>query len=144
MEDVTKDLLLRYKKKEKGLLDSIKLDDLGFLIDDAFEFDAMEKKGEKGLDVIKPLLLAYAKHKKEKQLAGFKGFAVVKQKTKSFISPKDLLQYLIKCDKKKLFYDLIKVGITDAKKFLGEEALKDITKVETKEYGSISLKENKS
>lgn len=144
MEDKTKEILKLYKAKDKKLFDSLALDDLGVLIDDAFEFNTMEKKGKKGLELIKPFLLAYAKHKKEKRLAGFKGVVEIKKKSSSFIAPKDLLTYLIKCDKRKLFYDLVKVGITDAKKFLGEEALKDITKTETKEYGSVSLKENKS
>ena len=144
MDDVTKDILKKYKLKEKNLFKNMQLDTLGCLVDDAVELDTTEKKAKKELELIKPVLLAYAIERKEKRFAGFKGFANIKKKTSSFISPKDLFQYLVKCDKKKLFYDLIKVGITDAKKFLGEEALKDITKVETKEYGSVSFKENKS
>lgn len=144
MDAVTKDTLKRYKLKEKNLFKNMELDTLGCLVDDGVKSNAAEKKAKGDLALIKPVLLAYAIERKEKRLSGFQGLAKITKKTSSFIAPKDLLQYLIKCDKKKLFYDLIKVGITDAKKFLGEEALKDIIKVETKEYGSVSFKENKS
>lgn len=144
MRDVTRKILERYKIKESKIFDKLKIDEIGEVVSDGVTLDLDMKQADKELTLIKPFLLAYAKHKKEKRFAGIVGFAEIKKKTSSFISPKDLLQYLVKCDKKNLFYALIKVGITDTKKFLGEEALKEIIKVETKEYGSVSFKENKS
>lgn len=143
MNEVTKDILKRYLKKEKDLFKTIQLDELGCIVDDGVELDVAEKKAKKELAPIKEMLLAYSKNRKEKRHAGFKGFALIKRKTSSSISPKDLLKYLINVDKKKLFMSLIKVGVTDAKKFLGEEALKDILKVETDDYGKVEFKGTK-
>lgn len=142
----TKLILDKFDTLEKPnvLFDRLSLEDIALMVDDGVLADTIKKDSDKETERIKGFILAYAKYKKSKLFAGVSGVATIGKKSSSFIAPKDLLEYLTRADKRKLFFDLIKVGISDAKKYLGEASLKGILKVTEEAYGSVSFKKNKA
>jgi len=136
-------VLKEYKKSKREAIKDLSRTDLGYIVDDGIQLSAISKKSEKLLDSIKELLLDYSKLKKEKVHVGSHGFANIGPTSSSSIEPKKLLEFLTKVGKKNLFLGLIKVNVTDAKKFLGEDAIKSILDTTSKEYGSVKFKVSK-
>ena len=60
--------------------------------------------------------------------------------TTAVVGVKPFLALLKRLGKVALVPDLLKVKITEAKKYLGEIALEDVTDSQTEPYGSVSLK----
>jgi hypothetical protein len=117
-----------------------KVDELRLMVDEGFALNEKVKEGEKRLKEIRTELLKYAEDTNTKVLQGFLAKVEIRPTTSTEIEPGKLKALLTKMSKASLFYELLKVKITDAKKYLGEETLRPISKTTTEEYGSISYK----
>jgi len=84
-------------------------------------------------------VLKFAKHNQVVVVDGIKFEAQIKSKTTSYIPPEALHKMLIKQKKKDVFFDIIKVQLTAAKKVLGEVMLKGIMKSDTDMYNKINV-----
>lgn len=103
--------------------------------------EQLKELGEK-VALAKSILLQYAKLNKLKEIEGSKGLAKIgaSSTTEQTGTVKDFVEILKTEGKKHLLYDLISVKVGDAKKLLGEEALKTFFKKKTEDYGSVTLK----
>jgi len=90
--------------------------------------------------LIKAALLVRAKKAKWKTRAGAVGVAKVSPRTSTSILPRKMVALLSKLKKQKLFDTVFNVKVGEAKKYLGEDVLEPIAQIQTKEFGSISLK----
>lgn len=134
---VTLEKILETETKE---LTDLEID---VLVDAATELDIVGKECVATVKMAKAVLLQHAKTLKWKTRATDKSICKIGPNSSSEIGVKDLAKLLKKMEKSALFVDLVKVKITDAKKYLGEHSLAPITVTDTEEYGSVSLKSSK-
>lgn len=127
-------------EKPEVVAKAITQDQVISLIESGAVSDAQVKKLEKQVKKIKEVLMLHAQENKWKTLAGTHGVATIKPSTGTKITPTDLLRKLVALGKKSLFDSVFNVRITDARDYLGNAELADISKTTTEEYGSISLK----
>ena len=100
-------------------------------------FKVLKKKVAKA----KELLIESAALGEWKEKAGENAECIIGQTTKSTPGTATEFAKLLKAEGKiKLFDDMVKVQVGEAKKYLGEDALKDFVVSEVKEYGSVKLK----
>ena len=123
------------KTAAAGLLN----DEVAELIDHAGELDALRKELDVKVKKAKAILLKNAEEKSWKMQAGEKLAAKISPSTKTEIPVKPFLSLLKKLKKAAMASDLLSVRIGDAKKYLGEDVLKDVSDVEVTEYGSVSF-----
>ena len=101
------------------------------------------KKGTAGfateMATIQTEVLKYAKEHGLKKVDGIQFEAEVKEKRTTSIPPEALHDMLAKQKKKKLFFDIIKVQLTEAKKVLGEVMLKPIVVSELDKFNKIKV-----
>ncbi len=102
------------------------------------------KKGTAGyateLKDIEAVVLKFAEKEKLTKVDGIKFEAEIKPKTTNSIPPKPLHDMLTKQKKKAIFFEIIKVQLTEAKKILGEVLLKPIMVSETNKFHKIVVK----
>jgi len=110
------------------------------LIDNAYDWDVEKKKFDAKVKEAKIVLLAHAKQNEWKEKMGKNAKCKIGPSTVAEIGVKPFLSLLKKLGKVALVQDLLKVKITEAKKYLGEIALEDVTDSQTEPYGSVSLK----
>jgi hypothetical protein len=113
------------------------------LIEFGGEQNQIKLQSEKDVKLIKEILLSNAKTSGE--LIGvsrsFK-FGVSPKTTTEFGTATDLARILKKHKKMELFDDLVKVMVTDTKKYLGEQILieEGFMTTNTEKFGSTSIK----
>lgn len=110
------------------------------LVDYGYERDKVVKGADKDLKIIKPMLLEDAKSQKWKEFAGNAAVCKIGSGTSTEIEPKALALKLKELGKTKMFSTFFKVKIGDVKKYLGIEAIKDITTTDKIEYKSVSFR----
>ena len=130
----------KIKSSPKGRTESKAEVSIMELIDNAYEWDVEKKRFDAKVKEAKIILLAHAKQNEWKEKMGKNAKCKVGPSTKAEIGVKPFLSLLKKLGKVNLVPDLLKVKITDAKKYLGEIALEDVTDSQTEPYGSVSLK----
>ena len=132
----------KVKEKSKGNFKSKskEWESLEELIDSAYEWDVEKKKFDAKVKEAKIILLAHAKQNEWKEKMGKNAECKIGPSTVAVIGVNPFLSLLKKLGKLNLVPDLLKVKITDAKKYLGEIALEDVTDSQTEPYGSVSLK----
>ncbi len=113
------------------------------VLDMGLDLDQELKTKTKYLKSIKEICLKFAEKMKLKELQGTRSIAKISSTTSATIDPKHYLQLLKDSGQKELFFDTVKVAKTQAKKYVGENALKEISVADTVEYGKISIKEKK-
>jgi hypothetical protein len=108
----------------------------------AAEAKAVTKRTESEFKELSEKILAYAKANKKKWIEGTRAAVEVKPLTSSSIDPKALLSYLKRAGSLAMFFGLVKVGITEAKKSLGEKVLKNngVLTESTNEYAGLNVK----
>lgn len=117
------------------------LTELAAKVNEGFDLDRDIKSKSTKLDKIKAELLEEAKTRKERILQGTDGrFVSVGDTKSSIIKVADFRKLLEKIQKSKLFDVLVNVRLTDAKNALGADTLNPITKLEVKEFNSVSFK----
>ena len=89
---------------------------------------------------IQETVLKYAEENELSTVDGIKFEAEIKPKTTTSIPPKRLHDMLTKQKKKAIFFEIIKVQLTEAKKVLGQVMLKPITVSETNKFFKIVVK----
>lgn len=105
--------------------------------------DKMTKESGARVKILKLIALKCAKDLSAHKLRGGNGTANITKTTSSFIDPRDLLKLLIKLEKKNLFMDMVKVSLSDVRKYIAEDDLSSIMEVNVEEYGSVSFKPTK-
>ena len=128
------------KNSLKGKTATVAKVNIAELIDNACEWDVEKKKFDTKVKEAKIVLLAHAKQNEWKEKMGKKAVCKIGPSTVAVIGVNPFLALLKKLGKVALVPDLLKVKITDAKKYLGEIALADVTDSQTEPYGSVSLK----
>jgi len=113
------------------------------MVDRAYELDVEQKKLAKELRELKDTLLKSAEKQGVREYAGNIATCRIGPKTTTEIGVKAFVKLLKDVGKGNLFADLLKVKITEAKRYLGEVVLEDIAEVTIEEYGSISFKPRK-
>jgi len=103
----------------------------------------LEKSVGKVVKRIKGHLLRYAQYKKVSVIETSKGIVEINTRVTNSISPSKLLNFLIKKDKKSLFYSLVKTKLTEVKRYFIAEQLTEITDTEEEEYGTLTFKSGK-
>lgn len=139
------ELLDLARKSSTKVVGESKISDkvLSDLVDIGVSFDVVQKRMAADFKIVKEILLFYSKKHKIAIHEGEAGTANVKPKTISYVNPKKLLARMVVLGKKKLFFGVIKVGITEAKKYLGSVEIDAIADTDTEKYGSISFKAKK-
>lgn len=127
------------KEKQKAVVEQEQQKVLK-VIDQATKWDQELKELKKNLDKAKEFLKEHAGENGWRTLSGEYGLCEIRPSSSSSISPTALAKVLKKMDKLSLYETVVKVQVGEAKKYLGEEALKDIMKVSTEEVGSMSLR----
>ena len=111
------------------------------------DFGTVADEERKALDgqvkLVKAALLVSAEKTKWKTRSGAVGVAKVSPRMSTSILPRKMVALLSKLKKQKLFDTLFNVKVGEAKKYLGEDVLEPIAQIQTKEFGSISLKKLK-
>lgn len=115
-------------------VDTMTLVDKGLLLDGVVKYATAELKK------VKEQLMDQAKTLKQKTLRGENGQVSVQGSSTTEIGVVDMVRHLRENQKLNLIGDLLKVKISDAKKVLGEDALKDIMTVDTEPYGRLRFK----
>lgn len=110
---------------------------LKILVDKGLFLTGVMKHVEKELKEVKQQLMLQAKTLESKKLVGENGNVSVQQSSTSEIGAVDMIRHLRENKKLSLVEGLLKVNISDAKKVLGEDALKDIMTVDTEPYGKL-------
>lgn len=110
------------------------------LVDQGLLLDGVVKYATAELKKVKEQLMEKAKTFEMKKLLGENGHIDVQQSSTSEIGAVDMVYYLRENKKLALVEGLLKVRIAEAKKILGEDALKDIMDVETEAYGKLRFK----
>ena len=128
------------KNSLKGKTATVAKVNIAELIDNAYEWDVEKKKFDTKVKEAKIVLLAHAKQNEWKEKMGKNAKCKIGPSTTAVVGVKPFLALLKKLGKVALVPDLLKVKITDAKKYLGEIALADVTDSQTEPYGSVSLK----
>jgi len=128
------------KNSLKGKTATVAKVNIAELIDNAYEWDVEKKKFDTKVKEAKIILLAHAKQNEWKEKMGKNAKCKIGPSTTAVVGVKPFLALLKKLGKVALVPDLLKVKITDAKKYLGEIALEDVTDSQTEPYGSVSLK----
>jgi len=116
------------------------------LADQGYISDTMQKDLVKEVKVIKETLMAYGKKHKIKDILGVDGKAVISASTHTVTGSATQLAKLLKKEgKTKLFDTLVGVKLGEAKKYLGEMALKQYKFItsKTESYGKIGFKPKK-
>lgn len=114
--------------------------DLLRIIDEATLADQQQKALAKIVAAAKAVLLAAAEHGNWRELSGEKGICKISPSTSTEINPTDFVRLLKQLEKTSLFDSLVKVATGDAKKYLGLDVLEPISKVETRQFGTVTLK----
>ena len=127
------------KNSSKGKTDNVAKVSIVELIDIACEWDIEKKRLDAKVKEAKAILLANAKVTGWKEKMGKKAVCKIGPSTVAVIGVNPFLSLLKKQGKLNLVQDLLKVKITEAKKYLGEIALEDVTDSQTEPYGSVSL-----
>lgn len=130
-----------------ALVNSLTPEEVISLVDVGTEIEEQRRSIDKDVkfyvEPIKALLLNLAKQLKKKEIKGSeKRIAKIGRASKTTMGTatsfvKDVLK---KEGKLNLFDQLVNVKLTEAKKYLGEDALKGFIKVTSEEYGSVALK----
>lgn len=140
----TTELLGLYMTDELDLT-TLTPSELAALIDRAAELEDKRKTIAKEVDAVvsptKKLLLEVAKASGKKVLNGKTGTCKIGASSTTHIlgTPTEFAALLKKEGKLELFDSLVGIRLGDTKKYLGEDALKDFVKVETEEYGTVSI-----
>lgn len=109
------------------------------LVSRAAILDGVSKIIAKELKEIKARLIKFAKQEHLKKIEGSSGTADIQAKASTTINVSEFIRVLNSLDKLSLVDDLLSVKVGDAKKFLGEDVLKDIMHTEHDAYGKIKL-----
>jgi hypothetical protein len=142
------DILLLLKKN--GAMETMKTlteTEEKMLIDFAAELDdrraKLVKQCKEEVEPIKDLFKAIAQQDNEMVHYGNTAELTVKASSKSIMGPTTELAKLLKQEgKTRLFNELTTIKVTEAKKFLGEDALisSGLMRVETDDFGAVTLK----
>jgi len=128
------------KMDSNALMAQKELIEMKNLVDVACTWDIKKKELDAKVKEAKSTLLNYAEEHEIKLISGKTAKCKIGPNTTSFIAIKPFLALLKKIGKTNLVPDLLKVKMTDAKKYLGEVVLEDIISSDTDEYGSVTLK----
>lgn len=109
------------------------------LVDQGLFLTGVMKYVEKELKELKAQIMQGAKDTEQKKLVGDKGrgSVSVQQSSTTEIGAVDMVRHLRENKTLHLVEGLLKVRISDAKKILGEDALKNIMNVDTEPYGKL-------
>ena len=107
-------------------------------VDLAGELDQKIKEYQQQLKELKENLKEIARKKNKKMLEGNVFVAVFSPATTSKCEPKALLKLLRKRGEERKFPELVKVDLTQARRYLGEDATKIISSNKV-EFGKIQL-----
>lgn len=146
-ETKAEQILEKYAKKsgkqQKIFAEKLTYAEISELVDLAVAYHLEAKALEEEAKKAKEILLAHAKKKGWKDREGtLGGRAVILESSKTETKGiKDFLQLLVKEGKKDLFYDLVGIKLTQAKKALGEDLLNSsgFLKVIREEFGKVRL-----
>jgi hypothetical protein len=130
-----KDVPDEYKEVQKKVERYATLQTL--LTEKAEEFARATSGYQTELKNIEKEILKFAEEHKVTTVDGIKFEAEVRGKTTNEIPPKKLHDMLVKQKKKAIFFDLVKVRLTDAKKVLGEVMIKPIMVSTLNKYNKI-------
>lgn len=134
-------LLKKAKPDIPSFLKEVQKVDFESLIDYGAAIDLEMKVQSKILDQIKVIMKSKAKGSEETTFitkAGCK--AIVSDKIERTINPTDFVKKLKELGKQKNFDAFFSVKLGEAIKFLGEESLKDIINIDTKEAYACKFK----
>jgi hypothetical protein len=113
---------------------------LGQLVDEGCKLKIdIEMKTER-LSEIKKKLLQIAERDGTPKMYGKIGQVSIQASSKSSCEVDDLIEMLEKLDKSESLPKLVKVKITNAKKFLGEEIFGEISNTSYTKYGKVAFK----
>jgi len=110
------------------------------LIDEATIADQQLKALTKTVAAAKAVLLAAAEEGNWMELSGEKGLCKISPSSSTEINPTDFVRLLKELNKVPMFDSLVRVSIGEAKKYLGTDVLDPISKIDSKKFGSVSLK----
>jgi hypothetical protein len=125
-----------------GKIPVVKLTDMHIdaIVHNSLVYAKMLKDMEKNQNALKDILKQVAKSKKRTEFSTAEGSVTIGSSSSSEILPGDLLKLLAKFKLKNLFLKLVKVSVTEAKKYLPEEELAKVTKVDIVEYSRVYFK----
>lgn len=139
-----KEILEGLRSGTEGILDD---QDMEMLTDYGTAADALSKELEKDIKLIKPAVMAYAKHNKVKKMfnIGGGGFSIGAKTDTTYGGVTELAKLLKKYDKLKMFDDMASVKVGEVKKYLGEATLEleGFMSKKSEPYGTVSLKPKK-
>lgn len=137
-------MILTTARNLKGELEefakSVSEKELVQLIDEAVKYDVEQKRLSKLVETSKELIMTIAKGEKWKHKPGSTGMVEIKSSSKTEMTATDLARLLDREGKTNIFDNLVNVKVGEAKKILGEDAVREFSKTSTEVYGSISLK----
>lgn len=110
------------------------------LIDYGGAADEVRKASVANTKLAKEILLVAATGSKWKTKSGAEIVAKVSPSMSTSILPRKMVNLLAKLKKQKLFDALFSVKVGEVKKYLGEDVIESIAKVDTEAFGSISFK----
>ncbi len=136
----TKDELSKLLIEGKVNVKEMTEEEIALVIDIASEYQARAAFLAAMVKNAKSTVMAHAKENSWKTKATKNAVATVKKGTKTTACSATRMTRLLKDeDRLDLINAVLKVGITDAKKYLGEDALEGVFQKETKDYGSLTI-----
>lgn len=141
-EDPQESLLTRF---ENGKLEGSKLkkEDVCTLLDFGLSADKEQKRLADFVKRIKVLFKEYGIKNNIKVVSGDFAEGKISKKTTKLIDPSSFIKLLKKLNKIKIFSSTVKVLGTEAKKYIAEVDLNNITKIDTDDFGTISIRPKK-
>lgn len=110
------------------------------LVSRAAVLDGVSKLIAKELKEIKAQLIKFAKQEHLKKIEGSSGDMDILASSSTNINVSEFIRVLKSLDKLSMVDDLLSVKVGDAKKFLGEDVLKEVMHTEHDAYGKIKFK----
>lgn len=128
------------KKLADDLMEEVIDKEIYDLIDEGYKLDAEIKERKSRLEIIKISLLETAKLKGTKNLLGNKAEIVISPKKTISIEVKDLIVLAKKLGKKDAIFGMLKVAVTEVRKYIAPPDIEKISRVNIEEYGAIKFR----
>lgn len=119
---------------------TITKEEIDSLLDVGVKLDGERKDLDGWVKKIKTILLEYAKDNSIREITSNISTAKISNTTHTNINPSKFVKLLKQLGKLNLFDKIMKVGITEAKKYIGLDDINSISDTATEEYGSVSIK----